>query len=236
MRKHFPLIAALLMCMLCLALSGCASLADTVSESEEATAEEYENPWMSYYSVDPELEKLNYDLEYTTAYYDYPNELYDDSDSSETFHNLTNTQIDSYQLEELAIGWKILASKEELAAFEQTIEDVEAAALESIQQYSPSVTSYKLVTFIQRTAVIEYDEAFFQEHALLLIDLCKYCSGCARFYPENLTVNGDSLSIDLRWDCDNAWEGSSSGQYCLIVIPAGCTNAELNIRQDFDDT
>lgn len=229
MHKHFPLITVLLLvCTLCLALSGCASseARPTDEATEEATL------WLPG-ELNQELERLNYDLDYTTAYYDYSNSLYDDY-TVEAFHNLSNTQLDSNQQESLAVGWEIFTSKEDLAAFEQTIEAVEAARAEELRRERPNEDSsaYELVSMTRKTKNVEYTDEFFKENALLLIDLCVWQSPRARFYPENLKIDGDTVSLDVRWDSSNAMVGSSSGQYCLIVIPAGCTNAELNLRYE----
>ena len=230
--------ARLIVCvlLLCLVLSGCAS-----SEGQPAneTAEgELISPmvWLPEES-NSELERLNFDLDYTTAYYSYPNSLYDDFYAVEAFHNLTNTQVDNNQQEGLAVGWKILSGTEELAAFEQTIQEVEAAYSEQLRQERPNAddSKFELVSMTRKTASVEYTEEFFQENSLLLIDLCAWCSPRARFYPENLKIDGDTASIDIRWDCINALTGGSSGQYCLIIIPKGCTAAALNIIRDTGD-
>ena len=235
-RACFPLLTALVLllaALLCAMLSGCTSLeAQPTSEMAEDTepSTELDDIWLSNNS-NPELERLNFELDYTTSYYDYPNELYKD-ETEEAFHNLTNTRVSDSEWTDLAIGWQIISGEEEYAAFEKTIRDVEAAELEYIHQYGPDDDDFELISITRKTASVEYNEEFFQTNSLLLVDLCAKGAATARFYPENLEVVGDTVSLDVRWDRDNAWVGSSSGQFCLVVIPKGCTTAELNIIHD----
>lgn len=215
------IFAALLLCFL---LSGCAfsenSSVSTEPETEEQTTE-VPDPW-AYHEINPALEKLNYDLDYTTVYYDYPGELSGDR-AGEEFRNLSGTQVLDDEQTELAVGWRILSDETELRAFEQTAADVEESAVEP---------AYRLISMTRRTASVEYNEEFFRENNLLLVDLCAESHAVARFYPENLAVSGDTASLDLRWDSDSSCVGSSAGQYCLIPVPKDCTAAELNLIYD----
>lgn len=239
MKHKCAIVLLLLAAFFCAFAVGCAARPGSESTEEnpvssvtEGTGEEAAAPtvWLPSGS-NSELERLNYDLDYTTSYYDYPNALYADSYDTETFHNLTNTQVFSGEQEGVAIGWKILSDTDELAAFEQSIHAVEDAYSEQLRQQRPGEeSSYTLVNMTRKTAGTEYTEEFFRDNALLLIDLCVWSAPSARFYPENLEVRGDTASLDILWDRSDALVGSSSGQFCLIVIPADCTTAELNIR------
>ena len=84
----------------------------------------------------------------------------------------------------------------------------------------------------RKTAYPAFDEAFFAESDLLLVDFCAEGAITLYFYPENLKIDGATVSLDVRWDRDNAWTGGCAGQYCLITIPKGCTTAEVNITRD----
>lgn len=204
--------------LLCLLLSGCAD--GTVEETAAPTGSA-DAVW-AYHEVNPALEKLNYDLDYTTVYYDYPGELSGDR-AGEEFRNLSGTQMLDDEQTELAVGWRILSDETELCAFEKTAADVEESAVEP---------AYRLISMTRRTASAEYNEEFFRENNLLLVDLCAESHAVARFYPENLAVSGDTASLDLRWGSDSSCVGSSAGQYCLISVPKGCTAAELNLIYD----
>lgn len=204
--------------LLCLLLSGCAD--GTVEETAAPTGSS-DAVW-AYDEVNPALEKLNYDLDYTTVYYDYPGEL-SGARAGEEFRNLSGTQVLDDEQAELAVGWRILSDETELRAFEQTAADVEESAAEP---------AYRLISMTRRTASVEYNEEFFRENNLLLVDLCAESHAVARFYPENLAVSGDTASLDLRWDSDSSCVGSSAGQYCLIPVPKDCTAAELNLIYD----
>ena len=231
-RKRF---ARLIVCvlLLCLVLAGCASSEEpsvsTEAETEEQTTE-FQDPW-AYHEVDNSLKKLNYDLDYTTVYYGLNDGL--DDDPSAEVRNPSGTRVDNYQIDGGVIGCRILASMDDLAAFEQTIEDVTAASLERDRQQSGlpiDEENYGLLGLTRKTANVEYNEEFFRNNALLLIDLCVRGANVVRFYPENLAVNGDTVSIHVRWDCDNAWLAGCSGQFCLIVIPSGCTTVEMDLN------
>ncbi len=204
--------------LLCLLLSGCAD--GTVEETAAPTGSA-DAVW-AYHEVNSALEKLNYDLDYTTVYYDYPGELSGDR-AGEEFRNLSGTQVLDDEQTELAVGWRILSDETELRAFEQTAADVEESAVEP---------AYRLISMTRRTASVEYNEEFFRENNLLLVDLCAESHAVARFYPENLAVSGDTASLDLRWDSDSSCVGSSAGQYCLIPVPKDCTAADLNLIYD----
>ena len=206
--------------LLCLLLSGCAD--GTVEETAAPTGSA-DAVW-AYHEVNSALEKLNYDLDYTTVYYDYPGEL-SGARAGEEFRNLSGTQMLDDEQTELAVGWRILSDETELRAFEQTAADVEESAVEP---------AYRLISMTRRTASVEYNEEFFRENNLLLVDLCAESHAVARFYPENLAVSGDTASLDLRWDSDSSCVGSSAGQYCLIPVPKDCTAAELNLIYDPD--
>ena len=229
-RKRF---ARLIVCVLLLSLVlvGCASSEEspvtTVSETTEQPTEPQDS--LPYYPVDSSLKKLNYDLDYTTAYYGFT--LDAGSPSAET-RNLSGTRDDNYRIDGGVIGCRILASMEDLAAFEQTIEDVTAASLEWCQEDGQRIDedNYGLIGMTRKTANVEYNEEFFQNNALLLIDLCVRGANEVRFYPENLAVNGDTVSIHVRWGRDNAWLAGCSGQFCLIVIPSGCTTVEMDLN------
>ena len=224
------IFAALLLCFL---LTGCAfsknSSVSTEPETEELTTE-FPDPW-AYDEVSPALKKLNFDLDYTTVYYGLNDGLDDDSSSAEV-RNLSGTKVDNYRIQDGVIGCRILASMEDLAAFEQTIEEVTAASLEQDRQSGLPIDEedYTPIGMTRKTANVEYNEEFFRNNALLLIDLCARGANVVRFYPENLAVNGNTVSIHVRWDRDNAWVAGCSGQFCLIVIPSGCTTVEMDIN------
>ena len=226
-KQRIQMCFAVFLLLLCLLLAGCASSEESPVTTVSETAEIQDS--LPYYPVDSSLKKLNYDLDYTTAYYGFT--LDAGSPSAET-RNLSGTKVDNYRIDGGVIGCQILASMDDLAAFEQTIEEVTAASLEWKKQDGQRVDedNYGLLGMTRKTANVEYNEEFFQNNALLLIDLCVRGANVVRFYPENLALNGDIVSIDVRWDRDNAWLAGCSGQFCLIVIPSGCTTVEMNLN------
>ena len=173
----------------------------------------------SPHEVNRDLTAMNPALEYTRHYYDLPL-----SDSSEHFWNLSRTNTPEGTAPQFAAGWKLLTSTDDMAAFEA---DYEAARDRAAQSG---------ITAILRglTSVTEeaYDGAFFAEHDLLLVDLCKEGAVRLYFYPEKLKINGETVSLEVRYDHDNAYTADSAGQYVLIPIPKGCTMAEVKLIRD----
>ena len=227
MKKTRFIAAVCLLSLLCAVLSGCGKPIDSSGGQPEPSTESQLRVIPGGHSVNPELKRLNHDLDYAAYDYTYPNELYSDD-----FHNLTGTQSSIPEDADFAIGWRILSGMEDLEAFEQTVDDFETACLEERQRYRSDAEKTDILAAPRRTAAVEYDEAFFQTNRLLLIDLCARSTFDAYFYPENLEVNGDTVRLDIRWDSSSAIAGTSAGQFCLIVIPTGCTNAELNLIHD----
>ena len=227
-------LARLIACvlLLCLALSGCASsegqpasgTAEATQLTESATDEWPDSPdFMVPRGPNPELDRLNSALNYTRCYYSYPRELYADT-ARETFHKLADTQVSDSPL----VDWQIISNTEGLVDLDQDISNIEAV----YQECEPDRNDWKIVSQTRRTKNVEYDEEFFRNNDLLLVDLSMEGPHYARYYPENLEVSGDTVSLDIRWDCDNSFSGCCVGQYCLIAIPKGCTTAALNIIRD----
>lgn len=227
MKKTRFIAAVCLLSLLCAVLSGCGKPIDFSGGQTEPSAESQLLVIPGGHSVNPELKRLNHDLDYAAYDYAYPNELYSDD-----FHNLTGTQTSATEDADLAIGWRILSDMEDWEALAQTVDDFETACFEERQRYRSDAEKTDILAAPRRTAAVEYDEAFFQTNSLLLIDLCARSTFDAYFYPENLEVASDTVRIDVRWDSSSAIAGTSAGQFCLIVIPTGCTNAELNLIHD----
>lgn len=167
MKKTRFIAAVCLLSLLCAVLSGCGKPIDSSGGQPEPSAESQLRVIPGGHSVNPELKRLNHDLDYAAYDYTYPNELYSDD-----FHNLTGTQSSIPEDADFAIGWRILSGMEDLEAFEQTVDDFETACLEERQRYRSDAEKSDILATPRRTAAVEYDEAFFQTNSLLLIDLC----------------------------------------------------------------
>ena len=236
--KKTCLVAFLcLLSLLCAALSGCASSEARLGTAETAGATEATEELQEFvgfsspYQTNEELYRLNFALDYTTCYYGLGYEDFESDFGSNTFHNFTNTCISDLEDPYMAIGWMILSDEEDLAAFRQLVSDELSEKMAEALDYRPTGGNYQPLLLTRKTANIEYTEEFFQSNSLLVIDLCIMDSVTTYFYPENLTVDGETVRLDVRWDRDYAHAGNC-GQFCLIVIPTGCTNAELNLIHD----
>ncbi len=186
----------------------------------------------SSHTANEALNRLNHDLDYSTYYYSAENPKIDGKENlTEPIHNLTDTRVSAPEDSNLAIGWLIIANEEELATFEQLVSDVEATRLKEKQKDNPELDHYALLSEPRKTANIDYNSEFFQRNSLLVVDMGVRFSARAYFYPENLEVDGETVRLDIRWDHDNSYNGNAS-QLCLIVIPTGCTTAELNLIHD----
>ena len=163
-----------------------------------------------------ELLELNEALDYSVHYYSI--ELRDDT---EPFWNLSRTgEQKTASTLRFAAGWEILQSTDDLAALEATIQDYDANAEFPAARESGGTTS------------AAYDADFFAEHDLLLVDLCAEGSVDMYYYPEDLKVSGDTVSLHVRWDRANSTTADCAGQYCLITIPKGCTTTDITLTHD----
>ena len=174
----------------------------------------------SPHEVNRDLTAMNPALDYTRHYYDLPL-----SGSSEHFWNLSRTNTPEGTAPQFAAGWKILTSSDDMAAFEADYE----AARDRAAQHDKNSSILRGLTSVTEEA---YDDAFFAEHDLLLVDLCMEGSVNLYFYPEKLKINGETVSLKVRYDHDNAYTADSAGQYVLIPIPKGCTTAEVKLIRD----
>ena len=163
-----------------------------------------------------ELLELNEALDYSVYYYDIGL-----GDDAEPFWNLSRTGAEKKGgALRFAAGWEILRSTDDLAALEATIQDYDATA------------EFPAILESSGTTSAVYDAAFFAEHNLLLVDLCAEGSVDMYYYPEDLKVSGDTVSLHVRWDRANSTTADCAGQYCLITIPKGCTTTDITLTHD----
>lgn len=163
-----------------------------------------------------ELLELNEALDYSVYYYDIGL-----GDDAEPFWNLSRTGAEEKGgASRFAAGWKILRSTDDLAALEATIQDYDASA------------EFPAVLESSGTTSAVYDADFFAAHELLLVDLCAEGSVDMYYYPEDLKVSGDTVSLHVRWDRANSTTADCAGQYCLITIPKGCTATDITLTHD----
>ena len=163
------------------------------------------------HQANPLLDKLNPELEYIVYSYEV---LPDDASQDAHFSNLTGTKVWEEWPAYSAFGWRILTSAAELAEYDAILEAEKSDA-------SP-------VTKQEGTAELSFDEAFFAEHRLLLVDLCMDSASEVLAYPATLEADGNIVTMQFRFDASRAI-GPDAGQIFLIVIPADCNDAVVNI-------
>lgn len=230
MRKHFPLIAALLMCMLCLALSGCASAlrapeAPIVGACIEAEAVAPSVPGLAWgerdglfaqlpagHIANPLLNKLNPELEYVV--YSYELSL-DEAVQDGNFSNLSKTSVQEGRYVGSANGWRILTCPAELAEYDAILGSSEKSAATAIKER-------------RETTDEAFDEAFFREHRLLLVDMCTQGASELTAYPLEPEVEDGVVRMKIRCDSSGTYL-TNAGQLFLIVIPADCTDAVVTL-------
>ena len=165
------------------------------------------------HTTNKDLKKLNSKLDYSVYYYDIGL-----GDDAEPFWNLSRTGAEEKGgASRFAAGWEILRSTDDLAALEATIQDYDASA------------EFPAILESGGTTSAVYDADFFAEHDLLLVDLCAEGSVKMYYYPEDLEVSGDTVSLHVRWDRANTTTADCAGQYCLITIPKGCTATDITL-------
>ncbi len=180
------------------------------------------------HEANAELNALNEALDYSRYRYDLPSEC-----NADDFLNVSRTgKTEDKRYAGFAAGWRLLTDTEDLDALEAGIAEIQAQWLSAQERNGIGIANHPIVRQAGSTTAASYDDDFFAAHDLLLVDLCAEGAIKMYFYPENLTVEDGTISLDVCWDRDNAWTGSSAGQYCLITVPKGCTAAEINLLHD----
>ena len=167
------------------------------------------------HSADESLKELNPELDYSVYYYSISL-----GSEADPFRNLSGTGAEEKAgASRFAAGWKILQNTDDLAALDAAIEAAQAKEDHA-----------KVIKETSGTTDAVYDADFFAEHDLLLVDLCAEGSVTMYFYPKKLNIDGDTVSLKVRWDRDNATTAGCAGQYCLITIPKGCTYVDISLH------
>ena len=181
----------------------------------------------SPHSANPDLKALNRDLEYTVYYYYSPR-----GRQAEGFQNLSRTDTVTDANVFLSKGWAILHNVDVLAELDATVADTLAEYVKNGKRNGVDTSGYTVIDAQDGTVDAVYDDAFFAEHDLLLVDMCAEGSVNTYFYPKRLRINGDTVSLTVKYDHDNATTAGSGGQYVLITIPKGCTTANISYSRD----
>lgn len=180
-----------------------------------------------------ELEALNYEVDYTVYHYDLGEEYLKDAG----FPNLTQSDNTITGNDYLSAGWQIIKSTDELAAFKALVgETLDACFVPPghFSLFSGSVQNNDRAYLREfgKTVDIEWNDDFFANRRLLIVDLCSHCSPDLLAKPESLEMSGSTIRLDVRYDNSTGWVGSSAGAVLLISVPKECEYADVNIVHD----
>lgn len=164
--------------------------------------------------TNPKLEQLNESLDYAVYQYTYGHPF--TGDRSAVFSNLTQTD-STDSLADILTGWRIYTSVEDYTAISDRLA---AMAAENADGNDP-------IRQLAQTAEHTYDEAFFAEYNLLVVDLCSY-SGVTLFtYPDAAAPRGNHFRLKLRYNLAATAFDEFIGYALLFPVPKDCTSADL---------
>lgn len=84
------------------------------------------------------------------------------------------------------------------------------------------------------TRELTFDDAFFEENALLLIDISHNPGAWLYARPENLTEENGKVSLTVEWDTDGSWVANSCGVLLAIPVSLNCVDADITyVRADW---
>ena len=170
--------------------------------------------------TNPKLEQLNESLDYTVYSYTYDHPFRDGR--SAVFSNLTQTD-STDSLADILTGWRIYTSVEDYTAISDRLAAMAAEngdGIDPIRQHA-------------QTAEHTYDEAFFAEYNLLVVDLCSY-SGVTLFtYPDAAAPRGNHVRLKLRYNLAATAFDQFIGYALFFPVPKDCTSADVTfLRND----
>lgn len=167
----------------------------------------------------------NYDIAYVRYDYCLMLHWFDGDKDGVQIQNATQTGKAVH--EGASKGWRIVQNKQGLSEILSRAEDLFKTAM----QENPKENAYRenlLSETLRTTDNLIFDDHFFQENNLLLIDICYYEALHIDILPHTLETIGTLVSIDLLYGYDYACTGGNSGAICLIPIPKECTEASVN--------
>lgn len=77
------------------------------------------------------------------------------------------------------------------------------------------------------TRELTFDDAFFEENALLLIDVISDTSAHVYARPEDLTEKDGIVTLTVRWRTDASYVASASGVLLSIPVSIDCVDADV---------
>ncbi len=110
---------------------------------------------------------------------------------------------------------RVLTSMDDYNAILNAIGATEATALQNCGAYQEPEE-------IQRTWEGGFDEAFFEEHALILIDHCYEGHPFLRSRLDRITVESGHVTVEISWETVHASTADQPGEVYWIVVPKPC--------------
>ena len=186
---------------------------------------------------EPVFEK-NSEIPYVRYLYDLHN-----TNSGEPLRNLTqtgaamhggDTKALSYRAQTLtpeegvtlsadsSLGTVILRSPEE-------VEELLQKPLERLDpENNPGLLAHDLIRLEEQTKALTFDEAFFAESDLLVVDICCYYALTLPARPEEFKTRDGDVWLNVRYGYRDAVTGSHYGTLILIPVPKGSRHVEAS--------
>lgn len=121
-------------------------------------------------------------------------------------------------------GARVLTSMDDYRAILNAIAATEATALQNCGAYQEPEE-------IQRTWEGDFDEAFFEEHALILIDHCYKGHPFLRSRLDRITVEPGHVTVEISWETVHAYTADQPGEVYWIVVPKPCGDVTVEYTE-----
>lgn len=139
-------------------------------------------------------------------------------------HNLTHTAGKTHGTSNIR-GSRVLTSLEEYTSVLEAIDETRATALKNCGAYEEPEESY-------RSWEGSFDEEFFSEHDLILIDYCCKGNTYVRSRLDDAAVDQSGhVTIRISWETVHASTASQPGEVYWIVMPKGCQDITVEYTE-----
>ncbi len=121
-------------------------------------------------------------------------------------------------------GAKVLTNMDDYNAIRNAIGATDATALQNCGAYQEPVE-------IQRTWEGAFDEAFFEEYNLILIDHCYEGHPFVRSRLDRITDGPGHVTVEISWETVHAYTADQQGEVYWIVVPKPCGNVTVEYTE-----
>ncbi len=112
-------------------------------------------------------------------------------------------------------GTMVLTSMEDYNAIQNAIGATKATSLQNCGAYQEPEE-------IQRTWEGDFDEAFFEEYDLILIDHCYEGHPFLRSRLDKITKSPGRVTVEMSWETVHAYTADQPGEVYWIIVPKRC--------------